>query len=153
MTNLPHLLLQKATAAGHRHWQLPAIGLPRWPRLLWLLQRQRLLLRWGQAGLCVHLCELLAQARHLPLKQLNVLHCLQRLQPILLVPQQHVPLHARRSTHTISVRRVHPNNHPPQAQASAATAPPADMKKAALLRANHEDIAMHAILYAYGKQA
>jgi hypothetical protein len=44
------------------------------------------------AVLALQLCELLTQARNLPLKQVDVLRGLQRLQPILLVPQQHIPL-------------------------------------------------------------
>jgi hypothetical protein len=80
------------------HWQLAPIGLPSWPLLLLLLPPlpllQLLLLALLQTRL-VLLHKLLAQPRHLPLKHLNILYSLQRLQPILLVPQQHITLQQR----------------------------------------------------------
>jgi hypothetical protein len=59
--------------------------------LLWLPE-QLLLRALRQARLCVRLRQLLAQARHLPLQHLNVLHSFQSLQSIFFVPPQHITL-------------------------------------------------------------
>jgi hypothetical protein len=67
--------------------------------------RQLLLLVLLQSRL-VLLHKLLAQARHLPLKHLNVLYSLQRLQPILLMPQQHITLQQQPTTQAPS-RETH----------------------------------------------